>query len=60
MSVPPLSLRQLGKHGPKLPAMGFGLMTLSGGYGTKPTDEERFQILNRAHELGATFWDTAE
>lgn len=60
MPVQSIPLRQLGRNGPKLPAMGFGLMTLSGGYGTPPPDKERFEILSRAHELGETFWDTAE
>lgn len=56
----PVPLRKLGKNGPSVPAMGFGLMTLAGAYGTPPSDEERFQILDRAVELGETFWDTAE
>lgn len=50
----------LGKNGPKVPALGFGLMGMSIGYGTAPSDEERFKVLDRAFELGATFWDTAE
>ena len=29
-------------------------------YGTPPKDEERFQILDCAVELGETFWDTSE
>lgn len=56
-SVP---LRKLGKNGPSVPALGFGLMVLAGAYGTPPDDDERFQILDRALELGETFWDTAE
>jgi hypothetical protein len=56
-SVP---LRKLGKNGPSVAAMGFGLMGMSGAYGTIPGDEERFRLLDRAHELGETFWDTAE
>ena len=58
VSVP---LRKLGKNGPNVAALGFGLMGMSHKvYGTPPTDEERFAILDRAAELGATFWDTAE
>lgn len=57
MSLPS---RQLGANGPMVPAIGFGLMGLSGGYGPVPNDEERFALLDRAVELGATFWDTAE
>lgn len=31
-----LPTRQLGKNGPQIPGMGFGLMELSVGYGTTP------------------------
>ncbi|KIX03467.1 uncharacterized protein Z518_07019 [Rhinocladiella mackenziei CBS 650.93] len=34
-------------------------MELSVSYGKAPPDEERYKILDRAWELGATFWDTA-
>lgn len=60
MSIKHAPLRKLGKNGPGVPALGFGLMGLSGGYGIHPSDEERFQILNRAVEFGETFWDTSE
>ena len=56
-SVP---LRKLGKNGPSVPALGFGLMGMSFAYGTLLSDEERFKVLDRAVELGATFWDSAE
>ncbi|KAE8446368.1 hypothetical protein EG329_012117 [Mollisiaceae sp. DMI_Dod_QoI] len=53
--------RQLGKNGPSVPALGFGLMGLSYDvYGTTPSDEEKFVILDRAYELGARFWDSAD
>jgi aryl-alcohol dehydrogenase-like predicted oxidoreductase len=51
---------KLGKDGPKVPALGFGLLGLSVAYGTTPSDEERFKLLDRAVEIGATFWDSAE
>jgi aryl-alcohol dehydrogenase-like predicted oxidoreductase len=61
MSTSPVPLVELGKNGPKVPHLGFGLMGLSyESYGTVPNDEERFKILDRAHELGSTFWDSAE
>jgi aryl-alcohol dehydrogenase-like predicted oxidoreductase len=54
-------LVELGKGGPKVSHLGYGLMGLSyETYGTVPSDEERFKILDRAHELGLTFWDSAE
>ncbi|KAI8670141.1 hypothetical protein LRP88_01419 [Fusarium phalaenopsidis] len=55
-----LPLRQLGKNGPKIPAVGFGLMGLSIAYGTTESDEERLKVLDRAWELGCTNWDTAD
>ncbi|KAL9106238.1 MAG: hypothetical protein Q9227_008706 [Pyrenula ochraceoflavens] len=59
MSSSTVPLRKLGKDGPKVPAMGFGLSVMSPVYGTPPSEEECFRILDRALELGATFWDTA-
>ncbi|KAJ0107294.1 hypothetical protein J7T55_015759 [Diaporthe amygdali] len=53
------TLRSLGKDGPKIPPLGLGLMGLSSFYGTPPPDEERFQLLDRAYELGCTHWDSA-
>ncbi|OTB03467.1 hypothetical protein M426DRAFT_60339 [Hypoxylon sp. CI-4A] len=59
--APPKTLptAQLGKSGPKIPRLGFGLMGLSVGYGSVGPDEERLKVLDRAWELGETFWDTA-
>ncbi|KAI1741122.1 putative aldo-keto reductase [Xylaria scruposa] len=55
------ALRTLGKNGPKVSAIGFGLESLSTNhYGTYPSDEERFKILDRALELGVTFWDSSD
>ncbi|KAI1246415.1 hypothetical protein MGN70_013314 [Eutypa lata] len=51
----------LGKNGPSVPRLGFGLMGMSYPvYGTTPSDEEVFALLDRAVELGETFWDTAD
>ncbi|KAJ6779789.1 hypothetical protein PWT90_09162 [Aphanocladium album] len=53
--------RQLGINGPLVPAMGFGLMMVSGhGYGAKPENESIFTLLDRAVEIGATFWDSSD
>ncbi|KAL2189270.1 Aldo/keto reductase [Thermothelomyces heterothallicus CBS 203.75] len=51
--------RQLGRDGPIIPILGLGLMGLSSFYGTPPPDEERFKLLDRAHELGCVHWDSA-
>jgi len=57
----PVPLVELGKGGPKVPHLGLGLMGLSYAvYGTVPSDEERFEFLDRAHEQGNIFWDSAE
>lgn len=54
-------LRKLGKNGPKVSPIGLGLMGLTYQvYGAFPDDEERFKFLDRAHEIGQRFWDTAE
>jgi aryl-alcohol dehydrogenase-like predicted oxidoreductase len=61
MPAKPVPLRTLGKNGPRVPALGFGLMGMSHlTYGSIPGDEERFAILDRALELGETFWDSSE
>lgn len=60
MSAKNIPLRHLGKNGPKLPAMGFGLMGLAGAYGAAGNAEEQSRVLDRAYELGETFWDTAK
>ncbi|KAI0901040.1 Aldo/keto reductase-like protein [Annulohypoxylon nitens] len=58
---PPVKLPtgQLGKDGPQVTKLGFGLMGLSVGYGEVGPDEERLKTLDRAWELGEVFWDTA-
>ncbi|KAI1376001.1 Aldo/keto reductase-like protein [Hypoxylon crocopeplum] len=54
-----IETRQLGKSGPQVPKLGFGLMGMSIGHGKIDSDEERFKVLDRAWELGEVFWDTA-
>lgn len=51
--------RQLGKQGLEVSAIGFGAMGISFAYG--PADETGgIATIQRAHELGVTFFDTAE
>ncbi|KAJ7814321.1 NADP-dependent oxidoreductase domain-containing protein [Mycena olivaceomarginata] len=38
---------------------GFGVMSISIGYGGIDTDVERFKVLDAAYAAGCTFWDTA-
>ncbi|KAK8128773.1 NADP-dependent oxidoreductase domain-containing protein [Apiospora sp. TS-2023a] len=60
MSSAPI-FRTLGRNGPKVPALGFGLMLIGApAYGAVPADKDRFAILDKALELGATFWDTSD
>ncbi|KAG8410808.1 hypothetical protein J3458_016896 [Metarhizium acridum] len=55
-----LETRPLGRGGPLVSTIGFGAMGLSSMYGQGGSDEERFKVLDRAHQLGNTFWDTAD
>ena len=53
--------RRLGEHGPFVSAIGLGQMAMTHAvYGPDPSDEERFALLDRALELGVTFWDSSE
>ncbi|KAB5542759.1 NADP-dependent oxidoreductase domain-containing protein [Coniochaeta sp. 2T2.1] len=62
MSRPPSRLlRKLGRDGPEIEAVGFGAMVMSiPGYGPPKSDEERFELLDHAWEIGCTNWDTAD
>ncbi|KAG2172714.1 hypothetical protein INT43_000061 [Umbelopsis isabellina] len=52
-------LRELGKTGVKVPAIGLGCMGMSEFYGA--TDEsENLKVLQHAIDIGCTFWDTAD
>jgi aryl-alcohol dehydrogenase-like predicted oxidoreductase len=55
-----LETSPLGRGGPSVVRLGFGAMGLSTSYGFGGTDEDRFKVLDRAYELGQTFWDTAD
>lgn len=55
-----LSTRRIGCNDPEVPALALGTMGLSAYYGAIDDDKTRFKFLDRAYELGATLWDTAE
>ena len=57
-----LTTRRLGDQGLKVSTLGLGLMGMSYAYGTTDERDERESIatIQRAIELGVTFFDTAE
>jgi len=57
-AVTALPTRRLGPGGLAVSAVGLGCMGLSQGYGSAD-DTESLATLQRAIELGVTFWDTA-
>ncbi|GBC00915.1 hypothetical protein RclHR1_00400029 [Rhizophagus clarus] len=54
-----MSLRELGKTGVKIPAIGLGCMGMNIAYGSAD-EQESINVLNRSIELGCNFWDTAD
>jgi len=51
--------RKFGNTDIQLPSIGLGCMGMSHGYG-EPNDEESIATLEKAIEIGITFWDTAD
>src|SRR5260370_36116762 len=51
--------RQLGRSGLTVSAIGLGCMGMSDFYGPR-ADAQPMDTLNRALELGVTFWDTSD
>lgn len=43
-----------------VPRIGFGTMGLSYSYGAPLPDEQRLAVLDRAYEIGETFWDSSD
>jgi aryl-alcohol dehydrogenase-like predicted oxidoreductase len=54
-----ISQRTLGQQGLRVSALGLGCLGMSASYGV-PDDRESLATLDRAVELGVTFFDTAE
>jgi len=54
-----MQYRTLGNTGIQLSAIGLGCMGMNHAYGT-PNDEESIATLEKALEIGITFWDTAD
>ncbi len=54
-----INKRKLGRQGLEVSALGLGCMGMSQSYGT-PDDVESLATIDRAIELGITFFDTAE
>ncbi|UQY80271.1 Aldo-keto reductase IolS [Candidatus Hepatincola sp. Av] len=52
--------RKLGKSGLTVSAIGLGCMGLSWGRGTSIEKKDSIALIRKAHELGVTFYDTAE
>ena len=54
-----LPSRRLGRNGPTVSALGLGCLGMSQSYGV-PDEQESLATLQRAIDLGVTFFDTAE
>lgn len=50
---------ELGSQGLRVPAIGLGCMGMSEFYGSS-SEAENLRVLDRAAELGCTFWDTSD
>ncbi len=49
----------LGSQGLRVPAIGLGCMGMSDFYGSS-SDAQNLRVLDRAAEIGCTFWDTSD
>jgi len=56
-----MKMRELGRTGQQLSAVGLGCMSMASDYAYGPSNEqEAIATLHRALELGVNFWDTAD
>ncbi|KAI4730189.1 aldo/keto reductase [Aureobasidium sp. EXF-10728] len=59
--APSIPFRKLGSDGPEVPVLGYGMMGLSQPvYGSVPSEQDKFAMLDRAYELGARHWDSSD
>ncbi|KAJ5108831.1 NADP-dependent oxidoreductase domain-containing protein [Penicillium angulare] len=52
--------RALGRDGPQVQAVGLGLMSIGGAYGSAGSLDDKVAILDHAYSTGQWFWDTAD
>jgi aryl-alcohol dehydrogenase-like predicted oxidoreductase len=55
-----MKYRELGTSGLIVSEIGFGCMSLSGGYGAPTERSAAIKVIRAAYEAGVTFFDTAE
>ena len=55
-----MKTRILGNSGLEVSALGLGCMGLTFGYGPATNEKEAITLLQKAYDLGVTFFDTAE
>jgi aryl-alcohol dehydrogenase-like predicted oxidoreductase len=55
-----MQTRKLGNSGLEISALGLGCMGLTFGYGPATNEADAVKLIQRAVELGVTFFDTAE
>ena len=55
-----MQMRELGRSGLQVPAIGLGCMGISFSYATKLSKEDGIALIRGAVERGVTFFDTAE
>jgi aryl-alcohol dehydrogenase-like predicted oxidoreductase len=49
----------LGSQGLRVPTIGLGCMGMSDFYGSS-SESQNLRVLDRAAEIGCTFWDTSD
>lgn len=55
-----MKTRKLGNNGLEVSALGLGCMGLTFGYGPATNEKDAVHLIQKAYDLGITFFDTAE